>query len=488
MRLSSLALAALLATPLAAGANSQLFIVNANGPGVGFNDPTPADPLPTNPGTTVGEQRLIAFQYAADIWGATLDSSVPIFIQASFEPRPCTATSGVLGSAGATFVFSDFAGAIFPATWYASALADKLSGEDLAPGFPDMVARFNSELGKPGCLQTASWYYGRDPNQGPSQINLVTVLLHEFAHGLGFASFTNPATGALLAGQIDVYSKFYWDARDGLFRDQYTTDAERAASALHYRDVAWAGPHATRAAPQVLERGTPALKVDLPSDEVTLPVGPATFGPALSPDGVKGEFALALDPAGTSLACGPVANPAELRRKIAVVDRGACTFVTKVLNAQAAGARAVIVVDNVAGGPPPALGGTDPTVTIPSVRITKEHGDAVKAAMAGSRVEGKAWLDRTRLTGSDRRARVLLNATDPVQPGSSISHWDPLTFRNQLMEPAINADLTHQVTPPEDLTSELLRDLGWFTDRNLDGRPDRPGEVVTRPVGGGRGH
>jgi hypothetical protein len=486
MRLPALALAVLLAAPVAAGATTQILILNANAPGVGFNDPTPVDPLPTNPGTTVGEQRLIAFQYAADIWGSTLDSRVPVYIQATFEPRPCTATSAVLGSAGATAVFSDFPGAIFPATWYASALADKLSSEDLAAEiavpFPDLVARFNSEIGTPTCLAGASWYYGRDPNQGPSQINLVTVLLHEFAHGLGFASFTSPTSGAYLAGQIDVYSKFYYDARDGLFREQYATDAGRAASALHYRDVVWAGPHTRTAAAQVLDRGSPSLKVDLPADEVLVPVGTATFGPPLTPDGVKGELALALDPGGTSLACGPVANPAALRGRIAVVDRGACTFVTKVLNAQAAGARAVIVVDNVAGGPPPALGGSDPAVTIPSVRVTLKDGTVIKAAMAGSRVEGKAWLDVGLLTGADQRKRVLLNATDPVQPGSSISHWDPLTFRNQLMEPAINADLTHQVTPPEDLTSELLRDIGWYTDRNLDGVPDRPGEVVTRPV------
>jgi hypothetical protein len=29
------------------------------------------------------------------------------------------------------------------------------------------------------------------------------------------------------------------------------------------------------------------------------------------------------------------------------------------------------------------------------------------------------------------------------------------------MEPAINADLTHEVTAPIDLTYALLRDIGW---------------------------
>ena len=122
-------------------------INNINAAGVGFNDTTPAAPVGGNPGTTLGEQRLIAFTYAANIWGATLESEVPIIIDASFEPLTCTATSGTLGSAGATTVFRDFPGATKPATWYGGALANKLSGVDNASGGPVIRARFNSNLG-----------------------------------------------------------------------------------------------------------------------------------------------------------------------------------------------------------------------------------------------------------------------------------------------------------------------------------------------------
>lgn len=78
-------------------AAATITIVNMDGPGEGFNDPTPAAPVGGNPGTTVGQQRLIAFQFAADIWGATLTDSVEIKIQAAFNPLPCSASSGVLG-------------------------------------------------------------------------------------------------------------------------------------------------------------------------------------------------------------------------------------------------------------------------------------------------------------------------------------------------------------------------------------------------------
>jgi hypothetical protein len=75
------------------------------------------------------------------------------------------------------------------------------------------------------------------------------------------------------------------------------------------------------------------------------------------------------------------------------------------------------------------------------------------------------------LAGTDRINHLALLATfDPVAPGSSISHFDQVAFPNQLMEPAINSDLTGSVTPPEDLTTSLFTDIGWFSD--ADGVPD----------------
>jgi hypothetical protein len=61
---------------------------------------------------------------------------------------------------------------------------------------------------------------------------------------------------------------------------------------------------------------------------------------------------------------------------------------------------------------------------------------------------------------------------NPVVSGSSGSHYDTIAFRNLLMEPAINPDLTHNLKAPDDLTLELLRDVGWFPDADLDGSAD----------------
>jgi PA domain len=452
-------------------AGTQITIVNGNAAGVGFNDPAPAAPVGGNAGTTLGQQRLIAFQAAANIWGNTLDSNSEVRIVATFEPLSCTATAATLGSAGTISIFSDFPGAEFPNTWYHGALADKRAGFDLDPTSPDIRARFNVNLGNPGCLTGIGWYLGLDTNPG-TQIDLVTVLLHEFAHGLGFSQFASVSTGTQILDQTDVYGRLLLDNSTGKTWDAMT-NAERKASAINSRNVVWNGAAVTAAVPDVLSLGTPLLRVNAPAAIAGVyAVGAAAFGPPLSAPGVTGNVVLALDPAdaaGPSISdgCSAITNAGSLAGNIALLDRGTCGFVVKVKNAQNAGAIAVLVADNVAGGPPAGLGGVDPTITIPSVRITLADGTKIRAQLAGG-VSASLGVDPTVFAGADPSGRAIMNAPNPVQSGSSISHWDPIAFRNQLMEPAINGDLTHSVKQPEDLTLAEMRDVGWYADADLD--------------------
>ena len=232
---------------------ATITIVNQNAPGIGFNDPTPATPVGGNPGTTLGQQRLYAFQYAANIWGATLTSNVPIRIGASFVPLSCTANSAVLGSAGANEIWSDFTNAPRQNTWYPSALASKLAGVDVAtPGEPHIIARFNSRLGLfADCLPGSGFYLGTD-NNAAGQIDLVTVLLHEMAHGLGFQTFTDDETGAEIQDIPSIWDHYLVDNRsERLWVDM--TPAERVASAISGDGLSWNGPIVTAAVPQVLD-------------------------------------------------------------------------------------------------------------------------------------------------------------------------------------------------------------------------------------------
>jgi hypothetical protein len=123
-----------------------------------------------------------------------------------------------------------------------------------------------------------------------------------------------------------------------------------------------------------------SVTIDPPSSAAgTYEASGAAFGPPPTTTGVSGNVALVDDgvpPA--SDGCEPLIGfPAG---SIALIDRGNCTFVQKVSNAQSAGATAVIMVNNVPGDPI-TMGGSDPSITIPSVMVSLEDGDVIKAGL-----------------------------------------------------------------------------------------------------------
>ena len=477
LRLVALAAASLgaFAAAPAAQAAATLVIVNGNAANVGFNDPTPAVPVGGNPGTTLGQQRLNAFQHAANIWGATLNSSIPITILATFEPLACSATGATLGSAGATTVWREVLGGK-PATWYSAALSEKMESLELSnPGQADIRARFNVNLGTTACPAAFFWYLGLDNNHGAG-LDLVTVLLHEFGHGLGFQTFTSGASGAQISdgttpsGYPAIWDHFLLDTTTGLhWKDM--TNAQRVTSAINTRRLVWDGAGVTAAAPGVLAPGVPLLKVSGPAAGAATGqyiVGRAAFGAALSSPGVSGDIMPVTVNSVTGDACAPLSATEKLavNGNIALINRGVCGFVIKVKNAQDAGAKAVIIADNAAGSPPPDLGGADATITIPSVRVTLADGNLIRSALTKrsrnkSGVIGNLLIDGSQLNGADAFGRAQLYTPNPFIQGSSVSHFDVGAFPNVLMEPSINADLSHSVVTPQDLTYTLLQEIGW---------------------------
>jgi len=74
----------------------------------------------------------------------------------------------------------------------------------------------------------------------------------------------------------------------------------------------------------------------------------------------------------------------ESTKKIALVQRGSCNFVQKVKNCQRAGAKGVVVFDNVDSGPLPIMAddGTGDSVSIPSVIIKMADGHILKSHLS----------------------------------------------------------------------------------------------------------
>lgn len=227
-----------------APASATFNIVNADGANEGFNDATAAFVVGEggNNGTTRGQQRLNVFNAAAAVWAAFLDSSVPTNVNSQFNPlTPCTSSGGVLGSAGTVNVHRDYAGAEFAGTWYHAALANKRAGSDLVSGNPEISAQFNSDVDN-ACLGSGTrFYYGLDNATPAGRVNLFVVVLHEIGHGVGFSSFANGSTGALLNGFPDIYTRYMFDRSTSKYWYQMT-DGERAASAINANNVLWDGP------------------------------------------------------------------------------------------------------------------------------------------------------------------------------------------------------------------------------------------------------
>jgi len=185
-------------------------IVNTDRPGEGLNDTTAALPEGDNDGATVGELRRNAIRRAVQMWADVLDSPVEIVVEVGFAPLGCDADSAVLGQAAPNSVHSEFAGAPDPDTLYVAALANRLAGMDLCPqgscrNSEDISATFSSSFGTT-CEFSGFWYYGLDANPPPGGADLVTVAMHELAHGLGFLSLVRLPSGRLFGGQLDAYT------------------------------------------------------------------------------------------------------------------------------------------------------------------------------------------------------------------------------------------------------------------------------------------
>jgi hypothetical protein len=472
------------AAPAMAG---KIIVVNGNLPGVGFNDPTPAAPIGGNPGLTLGEQRMNVFLFAANIWTQVLNPKVDIYVWARFVPL----APNVLGSAGPIAASLGFEGAEYPDLWYHEALANHLRGFDEVPHDPTFLANAQDRANPSDEISARfstnfNFYFGFDNNEEsvPGTNDLLVVVLHEMGHGLGFSNLIDLSDGTKFLDFGDLYSQY---TLDDVTNKNWNamTDAERLASAVNIRKVSWTGLNVKKDVPKVLKPGEPLLRGNSSGFSGSFFIGLASFGGQVTAAGTTGDVVLgddgAADPSPTN-GCTPLVN--NVAGKIVLLDRGICTFAVKVKIAQDAGAKAVLIADNVAGTPPPGLSGADATIVIPSGRITLADGNALKAALTAGNVNVTLKLDTSILAGTDRINRLaLVNTTDPIQLGSSISHFDPVAFRNLLMEPAINSDLTASVTPPEDLTTSLFTDIGWYSD--ADGVPDGLDSCIgsdTRPT------
>lgn len=472
---TSLLAGVLTAILFAAGAQAGTITpVNLDSPGQGLNDPTPRAPEGGNPGTTVGEQRRIVYQFAADLWGSALQSNVETRVGASFQPLACTATGGTLGSAGPWWIWRS---PDFPVAnaWYHQALANSLAGVNLMAGDPSYVApddieissRFNANLGSPGCLENSGWYYGLDGVTPAGQISFLDVVMHEIGHGLGFSGFVGYSTGVLgervgTPGINDVYTfNAYDNVKNLRFTDAGMANADRAAAMRTPGRTSWDGASVKASVPSLLTTPLVLLQATGTLNANYQFYGTASFGPAATSANFGGEVALANDGAGDTADACEALPAGSLSGKVAFVNRGTCGFEFKAVNAQNAGATAVIIGNVASSGSPATAPGMadDPTLSagIPALSLNLADANAFRTALPGISVA--LGTVPGRVAGADAGGRALLYTPATVAGGSTFSHFDTSLTPNALMEPAINDSLAANIMV--DLTLNLFADEGW---------------------------
>ena len=125
---------------------------------------------------TVPTVARAAVQAAIDVWSENFSSTVPVTVNVSWGRA---SSYGILAAASAKSNFANFPNAPDKTLYYAAALANALAGNDLDPINPELEITISSD---------APWYYGVDGKCPPKSFDLVSVILHEMGHGLGFIS------------------------------------------------------------------------------------------------------------------------------------------------------------------------------------------------------------------------------------------------------------------------------------------------------------
>jgi len=242
---------------------------------------------------------------------------------------------------------------------------------------------------------TASNAYGTDEIV---QVGFVTVTDgFDFTVSDDFVDACENVPFQLIASGADTYS---WSPAIGL---SSTTDSEVTVTPAFDITYTVTGTVGTCVLQQTIE----VLVSDGPSVPSVVSQNDLSFT-LINPVGVQGHYPYTLPAAGwgspdfstvaieapliiardatvaDSLLCQTAINAASIDGNIAVVYRGGCEFSAKALNAQNAGAVAVIVVNNVPDAPiQMAPGASGAQVTIPVFMVSQSVGEWLNAAING---------------------------------------------------------------------------------------------------------
>ena len=177
-----------------------------------------------------------AFERAVSILSSLLPGNASFTVRATWGPL---ADASVLGSTSVTSYYGGaFIDALNPEVYYPAALAEKISGKSLNTDEEgDLLMTINSKV---------SWYTGTDGNTPVTMYDLVTVVLHELIHGIGFVdSFnTENSKGYLIYSIPVIYDSFVEDKDNNLLIDKskYSGNSTELYTALTSGQLYFSAP------------------------------------------------------------------------------------------------------------------------------------------------------------------------------------------------------------------------------------------------------
>lgn len=153
------------------------------------------------------ENAKTAMEYAVSILESVLPPDLNITIKATWNK---ITSSGVLGNSSITAFAAGWSiDAFKPDAYYPVSVAEKIAGKSLNEDHEaDIELIINS---------TINWYYGTDGKTPITRYDLVTVIIHELCHGLGFFDSMDVEnnSGSYGLGTIPVIYDLFVENLDG---------------------------------------------------------------------------------------------------------------------------------------------------------------------------------------------------------------------------------------------------------------------------------
>ena len=240
-------------------------------------------------------------------------------------------------------------------------------------------------------------------------------------------------------------SRLVYAFQPGALNEAYSDIFGETVDRINNRDAAGtAGSDAIARIADSCSAATPAavsLIVNKPGTIAgSFAAGRALYGPALTANGTDGDLVRAQDAdedGGTAIftdtdGCSAITNAAAVNGKIALIDRGGCSFKTKTRNAQNAGAKAVLVASTNSSQIFVARLADDPTIadtiTIPTALADLTTGNQIRSRIADTTVN----VTLRTSTNTDPSTRWLLGEdADKISIGGAIRDmYNPTCYQN----------------------------------------------------------